>query len=147
MVTTRDWARLGWLMLNRGRSPATGDPVVSQGWVERSLEADGPHLMPGPANKKSDYELFGYGLQWWLGPQPDNPNAVGTDFLAIGVYGQMVFVSREHDIVIAKNGADPSYEDLQIADDRGNGFDRHENLLELQGYAACRAIAAALAAA
>ena len=32
-VTTRDYARFGWLMLNDGLSPATGERLVSEAWV------------------------------------------------------------------------------------------------------------------
>ena len=33
-ATARDYARFGWLLLNKGLSPATGERVVSEAWVE-----------------------------------------------------------------------------------------------------------------
>ena len=51
-----------------------------------------------------------------------------------GVYGQMLYISREHGVVIAKNAAYPHYASKQ----RPNS---HENFIETQGYQAMRAMA------
>ena len=133
-VTTRDYARLGWLYLNNGTSPATGERILSKNWVRASLTADKPHLMPGDANTMSDYPTFGYGYQIWLCPKEDDPNAVANDFMAIGVYGQLIYVSPDDNIIIAKNAADPHYPEFQHPT-------RHENFLETQGFRAMREIA------
>jgi len=103
-ITTRDYARFGWLMLNRGLSPSTGERILSEGWVEASHTPSGPHLMPGVNNR-----LFGYGYQWWVGPSLEDPSIAGTDYFAIGIYGQMLYISVDHGIVIAKNAANPHF--------------------------------------
>lgn len=132
-VTTRDYARFGWLYHNRGLSPATGDRVLSENWVMASLHPDAPHLMPGEQNLLSDYPTFGYGYQWWLCPQEHNPSLPDRDFMAIGIYGQVIYVSPADGIVIAKNAAFPSYKDHQHPTS-------HENYVETQGFQALRAI-------
>ena len=133
-VTTRDWARFGWLMLNRGLSPATGERILSEAWVAAATAPDAAHLMPGEANTQSDYQYFGYGYQWWVGPREGEPNQPGRDFLAIGVYGQIMYVSPDDGVIVAKNAAYPEYKEMQRPGS-------HENYIETQGYEAMRAIA------
>lgn len=41
--------------------------------------------------------------QWWIPQQPDG------DYLAIGVYGQFVYIYPKKKIVIAKTSAYPAY--------------------------------------
>ena len=82
-------------------------------------------------------QAFGYGFQWWLMPTDEDPNRLSSDFMAIGVYGQLIYVSPEDGIVIAKNAADPHYPDMQSPNS-------HENYLETQGFQALRAISKAM---
>ena len=131
-MTTRDWARFGWLMLNRGAAPSDGARIVSEEWVHQASTPDAPHLMPN--SLQTDSPSFGYGFQWWVPPRDDNPSAPSQDILALGVYGQMVYVSREHGIVVAKNAANPNYKTMARP-----GF--HENFMQLQGHAALKAVA------
>ena len=135
-ITARDYARIGWLYLNKGVSPSTGERVLSESWVERSLTASKPHLRPGEKNKLSDYPTFGYGYQIWLCPRDDDPDNTADDYMAIGVYGQLIYVSPRDNIVIAKTAADPFYPDYQHPT-------THENYLETQGFRAMRTIARA----
>lgn len=135
-VTTRDYARFGWLYLNEGVSPATGERILTKEWMRASLRVDKPHLMPGEQNKMSNYPTFGYGYQWWLCAQEDDPSQIANDFMALGVYGQLIYVSPDDNIVIAKNAAFPHYADLQSPSS-------HENYLETQGFEAMRAISKA----
>jgi hypothetical protein len=53
-LQTRDFARFGWLFLNKGKSPLTGDQLVPAQWVIDSVTPDAPHLQPG-RNNLSDY--------------------------------------------------------------------------------------------
>ena len=48
---------------------------------------------------------IGYGYQWWI---PENPEG---DFLAIGIYGQFIYVHPGHEVVIAKTSAYVDYND------------------------------------
>ena len=77
--TTRDFARFGLLYLNDG--VWNGQRILPEGWVEYS------HT-PSPTNPT-------YGAQWWM----LHPDA----FEARGLFGQIVLVSQEHDLVIAIN--------------------------------------------
>lgn len=94
----RDYARLGQLYLNEGAWE--GRQIVPAAWVRASTTPDAPHLRPG--NPASSWVL-GYGYQWWIPQQPDG------DYLAIGVYGQFVYVYPKKKIVIAKTSAYPAY--------------------------------------
>ena len=77
--TTRDFARFGLLYLNDG--VWNGQRLLPEGWVDYSRE-------PSPASEI-------YGAQWWM----FRPGA----FEARGLFGQIILVSQEHDLVIAIN--------------------------------------------
>lgn len=98
-VVLRDYARFGRLYLHRGNW--NGTQLVPEQWVKASITPDAPHLMPG----KRDTSKFtlGYGYQWWI---PENANG---DFMAIGVYGQSIYVSPRNRIVIARTSAYADY--------------------------------------
>ena len=117
----RDYARLGQLYLNQGAWQ--GKQIVPAAWVRASVTPDAPHLHPG--NPASNWVL-GYGYQWWIPQQPDG------DYLAIGVYGQFIYVDPKRKIVIAKTSAYPDY--------NLDGADK-----ELETIALFRAIAGRLA--
>jgi hypothetical protein len=94
----RDYARLGQLYLNEGEWQ--GQQIVPAAWVRASVNPGAPHLQPG--NPASTWVL-GYGYQWWIPQQPDG------DYLAIGVYGQFIYVYPKRKIVIAKTSAYPDH--------------------------------------
>lgn len=98
-VTLRDYARFGRLYLNKGNW--NGKQIVPEAWVKASVTPDAPHLMPGKrANAKW---VLGYGYQWWI---PENPDG---DYLAIGIYGQAIYIYPRYNIVIAKTSAYTDY--------------------------------------
>ncbi|MGV7928067.1 MAG: serine hydrolase domain-containing protein [Spirochaetota bacterium] len=107
-VVLRDYARLGRLYLNNGNW--NGVQVVPAEWVKASVTPDAPHLMPG--KRDSSGWVLGYGYQWWI---PENPEG---DFLAIGIYGQFIYIHPRHRIVIAKTSAYADYnrdgDDMEI---------------------------------
>ena len=94
-MISRDYARMG--MLYRDGGQYNGEQIVPAKWIEDSITPDAPHLMPGKRDTATTN--FGYGYQWWL---PENPD---QEFLAIGIYGQYIFIDRKHDVVIVKNSA------------------------------------------
>ena len=98
--TTRDYARFGRLYLHEGNW--NGRQLLPAQWVRDSVTADAPHLQPG-AHNLSDYHL-GYGYQWWL---PENPQG---DFVAIGIWGQYIYVHPAKQLIIVKNSVDPDHE-------------------------------------
>lgn len=75
----RDFARLGELLRNGGRTPE-GRQVVSAGWVAAATTG----MLP--AKDAGDTEVGGYGYQWWNGATPDG-------FQANGFQGQFITVS------------------------------------------------------
>mgnify|MGYP000210711543 FL=1 len=100
-LITRDYARMGTLYRDRGL--INGEQVIPAQWIEDSITPDAPHLMPGKRDTSSS--KFGYGYQWWL---PDNPK---QEFMALGIYGQHIYVNREYNVVIVKNSADRAFMD------------------------------------
>lgn len=118
----RDYARIGLLYLQDGCWE--GNTVVPLQWVHASVTPDAPHLQPG--ERPSSYWVLGYGYQWWIPLRPEG------DFLAIGIYGQYIYVHPVYRVVIAKSSA---YKDYKI-----DGKDKHLQAIEM-----FRAIARSLA--
>jgi CubicO group peptidase (beta-lactamase class C family) len=98
-ATLRDYARFGRLVLNEGRRDDR--QVIPAAWLHDSLHPAAPHLQPdeNPASTSA----FGYGYQWWI---PDGPDG---DVVAIGIWGQFVYVHPGAGIVIAKTSTDPGF--------------------------------------
>ncbi|MFN2323459.1 MAG: serine hydrolase domain-containing protein [Trueperaceae bacterium] len=115
-ATLRDYARFGRLYLNEGRRDDV--QVLPAAWVAASVR-------PGATATAPDAGFgagFGYGYQWWV------PDGDEGDFLAMGIWGQFVYVHPGHRVVIVKTSTDP-------------GFAARER----ETIAAFRAIAAAVA--
>ena len=100
-ATLRDWGRFGRLFLEGGARE--GRQIVPGEWVAASVTPSAPHLEPGD-NPASSW-IFGYGYQWWTPEEPEG------DFLAIGVWGQFVYVDPAREVVIVKTSADPEFDD------------------------------------
>jgi CubicO group peptidase (beta-lactamase class C family) len=96
-ATLQDYARFGRLYLNGGRRDER--QVVPAAWVVASVRAGANRVGPEAGFGAG----FGYGYQWWV---PDEGEA---DFLAMGIWGQFVYVHPEHRIVIVKTSTDPGY--------------------------------------
>jgi len=98
-LISRDYARFG--MLYRDFGTINGEQVIPKRWVEDSITPDAPHLMPGERDN-SDTSL-GYGYQWWIPEQADE------EFMALGIYGQYIYVNRKANVVIVKNSANRDF--------------------------------------
>ncbi len=98
-MTTRDYARLGQLFLQNGS--ANGSQIVPADWVAASTTASAP-TAPG---------AIGYGYQWWV-PK----GAVPGEFMAMGIYGQFIYINRPAGVVIAVNAADRHFTDAGVED-------------------------------
>ena len=98
----RDLARFGLLYLHEGLN-FQGERLISADWVHASITPDAPHLMPGKNNPMS-FEPFGYGYHWWIPEKPMN------DYLAIGIYGQFIYVHPPSGTVIVKTSAYRDYD-------------------------------------
>jgi CubicO group peptidase (beta-lactamase class C family) len=97
-ASLRDYARFGLLYLNEGRW--NGQRILPEAWVRESVKPDSPHLQPGK-NPKSDDEL-GYQYQWWT------PRDTVEAFMALGIWGQSIYVNPGEGVVIVKLSADPT---------------------------------------
>lgn len=100
-MRTRDYARFGLLYLNNGNW--LGEQIVPKAWVQRSVTPDAPHLMPG--KRDSSTRVLGYGFQWWV------PVDADQEFMAVGVYGQYIYINQKLGVVIVKNSADTKFTD------------------------------------
>lgn len=108
----RDLARVGYLVLRRGRWNAT--QVVPESWITESTR---PLVTP-------TYRLGGrtssYGYLWWLYTLDGGPPTASTTDIVIaasGAQGQWLFVVPRHDLVVAinagiTNGPDPALDML-----------------------------------
>jgi CubicO group peptidase (beta-lactamase class C family) len=96
-LTLRDFAKLGSLYLRAGAVDVK--QIVPAEWVKVSTAADAPHIQP-------EQDDFGYGYQWWL------PLSEDGEFMAMGVYGQYIYVNPTNNTVIVKVSANPHYNDL-----------------------------------
>ncbi|MBB3993383.1 hypothetical protein GGR95_001011 [Sulfitobacter undariae] len=98
-VTTRDYARMGQMFLQRGMY--NGQQIVPAAWVDASTIASAP----------TAEQQIGYGYQWWV-PQ----GAVAGEFMARGIYGQYIYINRARGIVIATNAADRKFREPGVSD-------------------------------
>jgi CubicO group peptidase (beta-lactamase class C family) len=116
-ATLRDYAKFGRLYLRGG--DWEGRRIIPESWVRESVVPDKPYLIHSGAYT-SDWTI-GYQYQWWV------PEGSDGEFMAIGVWGQYIYVNPKHNVIIVKTSVDPDFDDRDM-----------ENLT------AFRAIAAAL---
>lgn len=98
-VSLRDYARFARLYLNGGIY--NGEQILSESWVRDSMDVSAEYSKPG-ANYDA-YNAIGYGYQWWV------PEGEEGEFMAIGVYGQWIYVNPAKQIIIVKTSADPNF--------------------------------------
>jgi len=90
----RDYGRFGLLFLNKGR--ADGRQVVPEAWVTEATQPNHPAVDFGALSDDPD---MGYGYQWWL-----RKNGA---YSAQGVYGQLIYIVPEKNVVIVSLSAWP----------------------------------------
>jgi CubicO group peptidase (beta-lactamase class C family) len=118
-VSTRDMARIGYLMLHQGNW--NGRQVISKEWVRRITSVVTPVEEMNPVDRRDGY--FGYGYMWWIW---DGPKAIGPfegAYTARGAVGQFITVFPSLDLVIAHKTHN-IYE-------RPTRFESYERILEL----------------
>ncbi len=96
-ISTRDMARIGYLMLREGRWGS--EQLISQDWGRRISGVLTPLEEMNPLPRRDGY--FGYGYMWWIW---DGPRAVGPfegAYTARGAWGQWITVMPAVDLVIA----------------------------------------------
>lgn len=100
-VSLRDYARFARLYLNEGSY--CGEQILPKEWVRDSMDVSAEYARPG-ANDDPE-NMIGYGYQWWV-PEGDE-----GEFMAIGVYGQWIYVHPPKGIIMVKTSADPNFMD------------------------------------
>jgi CubicO group peptidase (beta-lactamase class C family) len=137
---TKDYARFGWLYLNKGLSPLDGTRIIDSKWIADSTTISESHLKPNYPDK------LGYGYQWWIPGSEKIATESQGDYLAIGVYNQFIYVDEINNIVIAKNSANPNY-NKEIDTNTNSNYNKeidtntNSNIGELEAIEAFRAIA------
>lgn len=95
-ATARSYAIFGQWMAQGGRWH--GQAVLNEDWVQRATSFDDPgawHSIAVPRKAKTQ-ELFGFAYHWW-------PLEGGRgDYTALGIHGQMVYVSPRQNVVVVR---------------------------------------------
>jgi len=119
-MSTRDYAAFGQLFLLKGQW--AGEQVIPEWWaIESTLDT-----APEPASNSP----FGYGYQWWLPPGSKKTGL--NDFTAGGIYGQFIYVSPKHNVVIVKTSAHRGFRD----DGQSGSLIKHETMEMFRAIAA-----------
>lgn len=95
--STRDMARIGYLMLHEGNWG--GRQVISRDWARRITSTVTPLEEMNPVSRRDSY--MGYGYMWWT---YDGPRATGPfegAYWARGAVGQWIAVFPALDLVVA----------------------------------------------
>ncbi len=103
-----DFAKIGRLFLKKGAWE--GVALVSERWVEESTQLGSAYEPEAPVNpRRWSYKYF-----WWGVPK----TGIDDDFMAIGRFGQFIYISPKNNIVIVRNGpesrefSDPDWTEL-----------------------------------
>lgn len=90
-LSTRDMARLGYLMLRKGNW--NGNQLIPESWIET--------LTTPVSTTNAQNSIFDkYGYMWWLAGDSADSLLKGS-YTAIGAYGQFITVIPKLDMVIA----------------------------------------------
>lgn len=96
-LSTRDMARLGQLMLNKGKW--NNKTLISEKWVNRiSTIVTANEQMNPDYHRKTP---LGYGYMWWVWDSNKTPNGFEGAYLARGSYGQYIAVIPKLKMVVA----------------------------------------------
>lgn len=98
-VSLRDYARFARLYLKKGSY--NGEQILEKDWIRDSLDISAEYSRPG--SNYDAYNAIGYGYQWWV------PQGEQGEFMAIGVYGQWIYVNPSNRVIIVKTSADPDF--------------------------------------
>jgi CubicO group peptidase (beta-lactamase class C family) len=110
MLSTRDMARLGLLMLRQGK---WGDrQLIPADWVSRSTAIRTPRTEMRPKALRLAGPM-GYGYMWWRWDEPYATGPYEGAYTAAGAYGQFITVLPALDMVVAHKTRPPGHVDLR----------------------------------
>lgn len=95
--STRDMARIGYLMLRNGQWK--DKQVIPADWVKTTTAVVSTYKKA--VEEKTAYFHFGYGYLWWVWDTPYNNDAYEGAYSATGAFGQFITVLPKLDLVIA----------------------------------------------
>lgn len=117
-LSTRDMARVGYLMLHDGRW--AGQQVLPEGWAKRITSVVTPREEMNPERFRDDE--FAYGYMWWVWAGPEAAGAFEGAYTGRGAYGQYITVLPAIDVVVAHK--------TKAAYGRSTGWDTYRAILE-----------------
>jgi CubicO group peptidase (beta-lactamase class C family) len=104
LLSTRDMARVGYLMLRQGRW--NGRQIIPAAWVKRSTRRITPAREV--ARTSPFVAGLGYGFLWWVFDSPqDKGTPLEGAYTASGAYGQFITVVPRLDMVVTHKTAVP----------------------------------------
>lgn len=101
LFSTRDMARIGYLMLRRGNW--NGRQLIPSDWVDESTRAFTPVTQMNPPARRTG--PFGYGYLWWVWDGPRATGAYKGAYTGLGAIGQHITVLPALDLVVAHKTA------------------------------------------
>jgi CubicO group peptidase (beta-lactamase class C family) len=95
--STRDMARIGYLMLREGEW--NGAQVIPRAWVHESVTPHTRRMEMNPERRREG--PWGYGYLWWIFDDPSLPSEFEGGYAGLGAVGQYILVLPKLDLVIA----------------------------------------------
>ncbi|NNE69191.1 MAG: serine hydrolase [Rhodothermales bacterium] len=117
-LSTRDMARIGYLMLSGGEWD--GQQVLPEGWAQTITTIVTPVEEMNPARFRENE--FGYGYMWWVWDGPEATGPFEGAYTGRGAYGQYITVLPALDVVVAHK--------TKSAYGRSTGWDTYSGILE-----------------
>jgi len=102
-LSTRDMARIGYLMLRDGTWNSA--QVVPRNWVATIRAVVTPLAEMNPASYRRG--SLGYGYMWWVWDGPDSVGTYEGAYTGSGAYGQYITILPALDMVVAHKTAVP----------------------------------------
>lgn len=127
-LSTRDMARIGYLMLREGRWQ--DQQVVPQAWAKQIVSLITPVEDMNPSFMKEG--PFGYGYMWWVWQDGYADEAYAGAYTARGAYGQYITVLPALDLVVAHKTAVPPQRSVR--------WDAYQGILDRIVAARCEGI-------
>ena len=101
LSTLRDAALFGRLILNRGK--ANGQQILPAHWVDETLKVDDVDRKRYSNNDLYQNEAWRYYKNmWWI------LDADKGEYAAVGVHGQVIYINRSTEVVIAQFSSQPN---------------------------------------
>ena len=95
--STRDMARIGYLMLRNGKWK--DQQIIPSDWVKTTTSVVSTYKKA--LKDKTAWFHFGYGYLWWVWDSPYNTGPYKGAYSATGAFGQFITILPKLDLVIA----------------------------------------------